>query len=248
MGRWAVAVAAIGLAHGAAATEGHSDLLRGSIVATYPVVQTPVQEAVQVGTIDHDPSYTTVPSSTQAPNPTFNSAYESPAPSTWTGFYVGAHVGAGAGATRFTDPFGPSVFGDTITTSEFLAGGQIGYNWQPVNSPWLFGFEADLDWLDSNGTNTCLAYSGFFVSANCRSQPNVLGDVTARVGLTYGHSNHSLVYAKGGAAFIHNQINITTNATGSFVNLPPQVANSAFTKTGWTIGAGVEHAIAPACR
>jgi len=61
----------------------------------------------------------------------------------------------------------------------------------------------------------------------------------------YGHSNHSLLYAKGGAAFVHNQIDITTN-TADFVGLPPQVTSSSFTKVGWTIGAGVEHAITPA--
>jgi opacity protein-like surface antigen len=108
------------------------------------------------------------------------------------------------------------------------------------------GFEADLDWLDSDGTNTCLAASGLFVSANCRARPNLMGDLTARVGWAYGQFNHSLLYAKAGAAFIHNQADITTNATESFVALPPQVTSARSSKLGWTIGAGVEHAIAPA--
>ena len=58
-------------------------------------------------------------------------------------------------------------------------------------------------------------------------------------------SNHSLVYAKGGVAFVRNQIDIATNATPGF-GLAPLTTNSSFTKVGWTVGAGVEHAISPA--
>jgi opacity protein-like surface antigen/outer membrane protease len=160
----------------------------------------------------------------------------------WTGFYGGVHVGAAVGTANFTDPFGSSIFGDNVTTPGFLAGGQIGYNWQVPSSNLVLGVEADASWLTSDGTNTCLAYSGNFVSANCRAQPNTMGDLTARVGWAYGQFNHSLFYVKGGAAFIHNQIDITTNDT-PIANL---TANSSFTEVGWTVGAGVEHAITPA--
>ena len=81
------------------------------------------------------------------------------------------------------------------------------------NSNLVLGVEADASWLTSDGTNTCLAYSGNFVSANCRAQPNTMGDLTARVGWAYGQFNHSLFYVKGGAAFVRNQIDITTNGT-----------------------------------
>jgi len=165
----------------------------------------------------------------------------------WTGFYGGVHVGAAAGVSNFADPFGSSIYGDNVTTPGFLAGGQIGFNWQAPNSPQVFGLEADFSWLDSDGTNTCLAYSGLFVSANCRVQPNVMGDLTARVGWAYGQLNHSLLYVKGGAAFVHDQIDITTNATPNFSPAPPIPAtSSSLTKVGWTIGAGAEHAITPA--
>jgi opacity protein-like surface antigen len=164
----------------------------------------------------------------------------------WTGFYVGVHAGAAAGTAKFADPFGSSIFGDKVTTPGFLAGGQVGYNWQLPSSNWVLGVEANLGWLNSDGTNTCLAFSGLFVSANCRAQPNITGDLTARMGWAYGHSDHSLLYVKGGAAFVHNQIDIATSATGDFVGLPPQTTSASFTKVGWTIGAGVEHAIAPA--
>ena len=146
----------------------------------------------------------------------------------------------------FPIPSDRSIFGDKVATPNFMAGGQFGYNWQSPNSNFVIGLEADLDWLDSDGTNTCLAASGLFVSANCRARPSMMGDLTARVGWAYGRSNHSLLYAKGGAAVIRNHVDITTNATENFVGLPPQTTSSTFTRAGWTIGAGVEHAIAPA--
>ena len=160
----------------------------------------------------------------------------------WTGLYGGVHVGAAAGTANFANPFGSSIFGDNVTTPGFLAGAQIGYNWQVPNSNWVLGVEADASWLSSDGTNTCLAFSGLFVSANCRAQPNMIGDLTARVGWAYGQFNHSLFYVKGGAAFVHNQIEITTNNT-PIANL---TTSSSFTEFGWTVGAGVEHAITPA--
>ena len=246
MRRWAVALAAIGLAHGAAAGELNPEILRGALVPTYRVVQTPAQEPYRSGAAG-DESYARVPPPPQQPNaaPT-QPLIAVPIAPVWTGFYIGGHVGAAAGTADFSDPFGTSIYGDKVSTPGFLAGGQIGYNWEVPNSPWVIGVEADLAWLDSDGTNTCLAFSGDFVSANCRARPDMVADLTARVGWAYGRFNHSLLYAKGGAAVVHNRIDMATNATGSFVGLAPLVSNSSFTKVGWTVGAGVEHAIAPA--
>jgi opacity protein-like surface antigen len=246
MRRWAVALAAVGLAHGAVAGELDSETLRGSLAPSYRVVQTPAQEPYRPRS-EGDESYALV----QPPAPEPNAAaYEpvvaAPIAPVWTGFYIGGQIGVAAGTADFSDPFGTSIYGDKVSTPGFLAGGQIGYNWQVPNSPWVLGVEAGLAWLDSDGTNTCLAFSGYFVSANCRARPNAMGDLTGRVGWSYGRFNHSLIYAKGGAAIAHNQLDITTNATESFVGLAPLVTNSSFTKVGWTAGAGVEHAIAPA--
>ena len=163
----------------------------------------------------------------------------------WTGFYGGVHLAAGGGTANFSDPFGSSIFGDKVFTPGFLAGGQIGYNWQVPNSNLVLGVEGDASWLVSDGTNTCLAFSGYFVSATCRAQPNFIGDLTARVGWAYGLFNHSLIYVKGGAAVIHNQFDIATNNTPLF-GLAPLTTSSVFTQVGWTVGAGVEHAITPA--
>jgi len=162
----------------------------------------------------------------------------------WAGFYVGVHTGAAVGESNFSDPFGPSIFGDKVTTPGFLAGGQIGYNFQV--DKWVYGLEADASWLHSDGTNTCLAFSGFYVSSSCHSKPDALGTVTGRLGYAAGPAGHTLLYAKGGGAFVHNSAEINVN--NLYFGFIPQPAPTELsnTKFGWTVGAGVEQALTPA--
>ncbi|WP_420133218.1 outer membrane beta-barrel protein [Rhodopseudomonas sp.] len=164
-----------------------------------------------------------------------------PVPWSWTGFYVGAHVGGGAGTTGFDDPFGPSIYGDNVRTPKALAGLQAGYNWQAPGSNVVLGVEADVSAIDSNGTQTCLAFSGYFLSANCRVRQDVTASLTGRLGVAVGAGGHTLLYAKGGAALLHDRKDITINPVGE-----PFVTSLSDTRVGWTVGAGVEHAIAPA--
>ena len=42
----------------------------------------------------------------------------------WTGFYVGAHLGAGSASSQFSDPAGPPIYGGTVRGPAFLGGGQ----------------------------------------------------------------------------------------------------------------------------
>ncbi|MDA9409720.1 hypothetical protein XH80_24075 [Bradyrhizobium sp. CCBAU 45384] len=66
----------------------------------------------------------------------------------------------------FSNPYGPSIYGGIVDTPTFLAGGQIGYNWQ--RNGWLLGVELDASGSVSDGINTWLASSGFVVSASHR--------------------------------------------------------------------------------
>lgn len=162
----------------------------------------------------------------------------------WTGLYIGAHAGAMWGRTNFSDPFGPSIFGDTVRTPGYLFGGQIGYNWQQGSSPWVLGVEADISALDSDGTFTCFAFSGIFISANCRVRPHALGTFSGRVGYAVGSDRRTLLYAKGGAAWTRDAIDITSN---NQFNSGDTISTTAEqTKWGWTAGAGVERALTPA--
>ena len=82
----------------------------------------------------------------------------------WAGFYGGVNFAAALGGTKFSDPFGASIFGDRTVTPGYGLGGQIGYNWQ--NGNWVYGLEADATWLGSDGTTTCGAFTGFAPTDN----------------------------------------------------------------------------------
>ncbi len=116
---------------------------------------------------------------------------------TWTGFYVGGSAGAAAGTATFSDPLGPSVFGDKVNTTALLAGLQVGYNWQ-VAPRWVLGLQADASYLDSNGSFTCMQPSAAIVGSNCEVSPRVLASLTGRVGLLVDPLGHTLLYGKGG--------------------------------------------------
>ncbi|MGY4281038.1 opacity protein-like surface antigen [Bradyrhizobium sp. LM2.7] len=118
----------------------------------------------------------------------------------WTGGYIGVHGGGGHGRTSFSDPYGPSIHGDIVNTPVFLAGGQIGYNWQTNGR--VFGAELEASHAVSDSTNSCLAFSGNVVIATCKPGPNVFVSGTARVGYAFGPQGRS--YVKAGVAWQNN--------------------------------------------
>jgi opacity protein-like surface antigen len=163
------------------------------------------------------------------------------APGTWTGFYAGINLGAAAGTSNVSDPYGASLFGDTIRTPGALAGGQIGYNYQMGSL--VGGVEAEAGWANLDGSNTCFATSsfggnaGYFYSSNCKAHVDALGTLTARLGTTLD-SGQTLLYAKGGAAWEDISNSATLNALGG-------TTGSSGYKWGWTAGGGVERALSP---
>lgn len=95
----------------------------------------------------------------------------------WTGFYLGGHVGWAhwqADANQF------NVSADKDT---FFGGGQVGYNWQAMGSPWVWGVEADVSG-SSGGVN-------------------VFGTGRARLGYAQGPW---MTYATGGVAWANADI------------------------------------------
>jgi outer membrane immunogenic protein len=70
-----------------------------------------------------------------------------PAPS-WAGWYIGAHAG---GALVWGENSVGGA-GYTPNSSAFIGGGQIGYNWQAVGSPWVWGLEAGVSGVSGDIT------------------------------------------------------------------------------------------------
>ena len=66
---------------------------------------------------------------------------KAPAPAawSWSGLYIGVHMGSAMGLSNVNDPLGPSIFGDQIHSPGLFGGGQIGFNWQAPSSSWVFG-------------------------------------------------------------------------------------------------------------
>src|SRR4051812_12554111 len=81
----------------------------------------------------------------------------------WTGFYIGVSGGGAWSDTRW------QYFAAGVNTnhdgSGWLAGGQIGYNWQAGS--WGFGLEADGHWADINGS-TPFPQPAFFCGTGVR--------------------------------------------------------------------------------
>jgi len=165
-----------------------------------------------------------------------------PAGYSWTGFYLGLNGGYGVGrnasnTTNFTNPPpGTLQFVDSFKlVPEGWSGGiQAGYNWQIDR--WVLG--AELDFQGANQKDSaCIVCSpvggGFLVE---QKMP-WYGTVRARLGWAAGPV---LSYVTAGWAFarINNDLTI-------FVPTFPTTGTSTHeTKSGWTIGTGVEAALA----
>jgi len=179
--------------------------------------------------------------------PTKAPVYKAPvaAPFSWTGFYIGGHVGYGWGDKDWSDFFDPINPLNTVPGRDtryhvngFLGGGQIGYNWQ---SGWtVFGFEADASWANIDGSGIGPAFGGSCLQQDggCSTKVEALGTIAARLGIAV---DRALLYAKGGAAWVHEK-----HTTGSHSDPILQWSGTTSeTRWGWTIGAGIEYAFAP---
>jgi outer membrane immunogenic protein len=152
----------------------------------------------------------------------------------WTGCYVGGHIGGGWGEKSFSD-VGPgglvSVFGPPnarvdAKVSGFLGGAQLGCNYQ-FAPMWIVGLQGDFAAADISGdTISPFTAVGTFLGAKM----DWLASATARFG--YAVNNNWLLYAKGGAAWAHDKYTAIYGATFTGTE----------TRGGWTIGGGLEWA------
>jgi opacity protein-like surface antigen len=151
----------------------------------------------------------------------------------WTGVYIGGNLGVGWGRKNWSDPFPAPVFGDRIDIGGAIAGGQIGFNYQVGAAVW--GLEADADWANIQGTNTCFAAIG---GLNCGAKVRSIGTVAARLGYAV---DRTLLYVKGGGAWVNDEYSL--NNSGIVAPGAAVIATTTVTKWGWTIGGGIEHAL-----
>ncbi|MDP3547059.1 MAG: porin family protein [Phreatobacter sp.] len=143
----------------------------------------------------------------------------------WTGFYFGAQVGYGWGR-NVRDVVGGG-FTNAYNSNGLLGGVHVGYNWQGA-SPLVVGIVADIEAAGLSGNDANVG--GTLDTARVNWQ----GSVRGRLGFA---ADRALFYVTGGLAF--GGLNYTNND-----GVLPVVSFSR-TRTGWTLGAGVEYAFAP---
>ena len=133
----------------------------------------------------------------------------------WTGFYIGINGGGGFGSSNWDSTGSRNVSGGVI-------GGTAGYNYQFGQA--VVGIEGDIDWSGINGTtnNSC--------PPGCKTSNSWLATVRGRLGYA---ADRFMPFVTGGAAF--------GNVRASMPGFP----DTSSDQTGWTLGAGLEAALAP---
>jgi outer membrane immunogenic protein len=175
----------------------------------------------------------------------------------WTGCYVGAHVGYGWG--RNTNDFGNAIEtgnseGEGLpgeagpfhhNTSGGVVGGQIGCNYQFAPN-WVVGIEGEFSWSGIKGSYTAPEdeFSGSNFS-RFESRNRWDGDVALRFGYTW---NRHLLYGKAGVAlgnfnYIETHDDFpTTHALSCGSGRTPCSVSFSKTLPGLLLGAGWEYA------
>jgi len=175
------------------------------------------------------------------------------APFTWTGYYIGGNIGYAWGKDSKTTTGTALLDDDAIdpgTADVHPDGGfsglQSGYNWQ-IAPTWLVGIESDFQYGRIKGTANCLVACGesplfgFITnqSFSVTDRLNWFGTVRGRVGYVAGPT---LLYFTGG--FVYGQVEREANVAGDGDFTGGGGFSGAFdnttTKTGWTIGGGLE--------
>lgn len=181
--------------------------------------------------------------------PMYAKAPVAPAPSGWTGFYVGGFAGGAWAGTVTATELAP-VFNGTGTQSSFdlgssfLGGLDFGYNYQ--SGVVVVGGEAEGGFLRLKGAAPFVANQQTVAAAKIGDWYAVF---TGRLGLAVGSA---LIYAKGGAAIA----DVTDSVTGTLACTTPigpplcapglrSVAAAGGNRLGvtWAAGAGIEYAL-----
>ncbi len=153
----------------------------------------------------------------------------------WNGLYLGLHGGYGGG--QFDYPFSGTLFNTPVTGSldltsgGFFGGGQIGYNFQM--NQFVLGVEADIAASGIDG-QVSLDIPAGPLTVSAGSSLNWFGTVRGRLGVAF---DNVLVYGTGGFAYGSTTTSIDVNGTNLF--------SASNTKSGWTVGGGVEVGLTP---
>ena len=165
-------------------------------------------------------------------------AYKAPAmvPAfSWTGFYVGGNIGGAWAHRDVTDSLFGLNFSNGNNNGVFIAGGQVGGNYQFGN--FVVGVEGTFDWASNNNNSTTgIAVPGGNI-IQVTSNNTWISTLAARLGVAY---DRVLFYGKGGGAWVgNNSFTVTNVSTSASIT-----GSNSNTTSGWLVGAGLEWAFA----
>jgi outer membrane immunogenic protein len=178
----------------------------------------------------------------------------------WSGFYVGGNAGGAWGNEQISQTFSaPPPFlavdaaavnasaAQSFKSGSATAGLQAGYNYQSGN--WVFGGEVDFEYLGVRGSNSSNTIFPSTLPGGAAGPPATFFNTSTSVSADWLFTARPrigwavqdwLLYATGGLAVGRESF------SQNIALLAPFVENSSFTtaRVGWTVGAGVEYAIA----
>ena len=140
----------------------------------------------------------------------------------WSGFYIGGHTGYG---DIDNDGFFASSVDLSFGGGAFLAGGQVGWNWQ--HGGWLLGVEGDISSLDWRGVNVR--------EEHYIGDANYLTTLRGRVGWA---DNNVLFYVTGGLAYLDAEV--TTSSGGRDADQHGNTDHKDVSTLGGVAGVGIE--------
>jgi outer membrane immunogenic protein len=156
---------------------------------------------------------------------------------TWTGCYIGVHLGGVWTRADVTDtvPYAAASVPGAVTSvngAGVIGGGQVGCDYQFDSI--VVGVEIDGGYMGAAHTDLL---TGTASGTRVGTRDGAFMDFTARVGVAVW--NQTLLYVKGGAAY-RNRLADFSTVTGSFSSV-------SFTDSrwGWVVGGGVEYMFAP---
>ena len=144
---------------------------------------------------------------------------------TWTGCYVGGHVGGLWAGKEFVDA-APAESGDHDVNG-WLGGVQAGCDYQFAGG-WVIGIQSDYAWTRAEASHVSLLDPSLTIQTRIES----LASVTGRLGYAW---DRFLGYVKGGAAWERDNFNVFNNVTLATLAVSGD-------RRGWTVGVGGEYA------
>lgn len=146
---------------------------------------------------------------------------------TWTGFYVGAHIGGAWGRTGWTDPLGPPFDLGSDRFSDVIGGGQAGFDYQL--GAFVGGVEGTYSRGDLRASHASIPEPADILQSRVRW----LATVSGRLG--YAITPELLVYGRLGGAWMRSEHQIVD--LGVLENV------GSATRSGWLAGLGAEYRV-----